>query len=70
MEYNSTVDELVKRIDALVDSHPEILSLDDAWGLFKIPGFKCDDLGPTLFQASWALAKVKQNRTAPTPERA
>lgn len=57
----STADELVKRITDLIPTHPEILSLDDAWGLFKVEGFDCKDLGPTLFQAQWALAKAKKD---------
>ena len=63
MTYESTADELVKRINELVPDHPEILQINSAWDLFKIPGFKCDDLHPSLFQASWALAKVQDMHT-------
>ena len=58
--YASTADRLVERIKALIPNHPEILELNDAWGLFKVDGFKCDDIGPSAFQASWALAKAKE----------
>ena len=57
--YEKTADELVRRISALIPTHPEIMELEDAWGLFKIEGFKCKDLGPTLFQAGWALRKAQ-----------
>jgi len=55
MNYESVGQQLVTRIMALVPEHPEILQLDSAWGLFKIPGFKCDDLQPSFGQASAAL---------------
>lgn len=58
-EYTSIADVLVERISALIPDHPEILTLEDAWGLFKVPGFKCDDLAPSLFQATRALSKAK-----------
>lgn len=59
--YTSTADELVKRITDLISDHPEILTLDDVWKLFKIKGFYCEDLGPSLFQAQWAPAKAKKD---------
>lgn len=58
--YAGTADALVQRIAALIPKHPEILSMNDPAGLFKIPGFKCDDLQPSYFQASWALNKAKR----------
>jgi hypothetical protein len=58
--YEWTANELVKRITALIPKHPEILKLENAWGLFKVEGFKCDDLGPSLGQAQFALAKAIQ----------
>jgi hypothetical protein len=58
--YETTANELVKRIEALVPEHPEILTLESAWDLFKIPGFKCDDLQPSAAQAGWALGRVQQ----------
>lgn len=62
MTYAGVADQLVERIDALVPEHPEILSMDDPWKLFAVPGFKCDDLQPSMAQAGWALAQVKQRR--------
>jgi len=58
--YADTADELTKRILALIPEHPEILTIDGPFALFKVPGFKCDDLQPSLFQAGWALAKARQ----------
>jgi hypothetical protein len=58
--YYAILDELIERIEALVPAHPEILELKDAWGLFKIPGFDCSDLEPSLAQASVALAEAKK----------
>lgn len=57
--YASTADDLVARIVALIPSQPQILTLDSAWDLFKVPGFECADLQPSLYQASFALAKAK-----------
>jgi hypothetical protein len=57
--YVATADELVRRIEALLPSHPEILTLESPWDLFRC-GLKCDDIGPTFYQASWALAKVQR----------
>ena len=57
-EYSNTANELVRRIQALIPEHPEILELDSPWDLFKIKGFTCNDLNPSLFQAQWALEKA------------
>lgn len=57
--YTSCAEKLRDRIVALIPAHPEILELNDAWDLFKIEGFKCDDLGPSLAQADWALSAAK-----------
>lgn len=51
--------ELTNRILDLIPAHPEILNIDDAWGLFKVPGFRCDDLGPSLSEADAALSQAK-----------
>lgn len=64
MDYTSTADALVNRIVAL---GPQILDLRDPWQLFKVPGFTCDDLGPSLAQASWALGKAKSMLEANPP---
>jgi len=58
--YAETADSLTLRIVALIPSHPEILELTSPWGLFKVEGFECADLQPTMFQADVALSKAKQ----------
>ena len=58
--YSATADTLVCRIVDLIPSNPHILEMDSPWDLFKVEGFKCDDIGPSLFQASWSLAQAKQ----------
>lgn len=60
MSYASVGEAMVTRILESMRLHPEVAQLDDAWGLFKVPGFKCDDLGPTYAQAAAALARAKQ----------
>ncbi len=57
--YSQTADELVNRIVALIPENLNILELDSPWNLFEVNGFKCDDIGPSLFQAQRALAKAK-----------
>jgi hypothetical protein len=59
VDYESTAEELVKRILAVIPAHPELLQLDDPFKLFKVVPGLCDDLEPTLYQASWALSKAK-----------
>jgi hypothetical protein len=58
--YTATADELTKRILVLIPAHPEIMTLGSPFDLFKINGFKCDDLGPSLTQAKWALGKARK----------
>ncbi len=60
MTYESTASELTNRILVLIPQQPQILGLTSAWDLFKIPGFKCDDIGPSLAQASWALSSAQR----------
>lgn len=57
--YSDTANTLVNRILQLIPSHPEILNMDNPFSLFKIDGFRCDDLSPSFFQASWALSRAK-----------
>lgn len=57
MSYYATADKLVQRILSL--PHDKAEACNDAWNLFKIEGFKCDDLQPSLSQADWALSKAK-----------
>ena len=58
--YVKTADLMVERIRTVARTQPQILKLSDPWDMFKVPGFKCDDLEPSLFQASWALSKAKE----------
>ena len=37
--YAATANELVQRILDLIPKRPEILELEDPWGLFKVDGF-------------------------------
>lgn len=62
--YTSTGEALKARILALIPTHPEILGLDSAWGLLKVPGFDCTDLGPSLGQATWALSAAQREYAA------
>lgn len=55
MSYEQTADELMRRIVAL---GPKILEIDDPWALFKA-GLQCSDIGPSLYQAGWALQQAK-----------
>lgn len=64
--YTKAAETLVERIRALVPTHPEILTFDDPWALFRVPGFKCSDLDVSLAMASAALAQVqRENRGRP-----
>lgn len=63
--YASTAERLVERILALIPERPEILTLTSPWGLFKVPGFDCSDLDPSLAQAGYALAEAKIRYRAP-----
>lgn len=56
MNYEDTADVLTQRIVAI---GPDILNIDDPWQLFKVSGFDCSDLNPSLAQASFALAKAQ-----------
>ena len=60
-DYESTANALVERIEKLIPNHPEILTMKNVFDLFRIPGFKCDDISPSLFQAQWAVGKARQN---------
>ncbi len=61
-------DELTRRILALIPEHPEILEMDEPWGLFKIPGFQCSDLAPSLPQASAAVSLARARSLPPEIE--
>jgi hypothetical protein len=58
-EYVAVANTLKDRIISLIPENPSILAMDSCWDLFDVPGFRCDDLSPTMAQASWALAKAK-----------
>lgn len=64
MNYESTANELANRILALLPDHPELRTSTDPWQLFKVPGFKCDDLQPSLAQAAWALGEAQGRYSA------
>ena len=57
--YETTARSLVERIVRLIPANPQIMQMKSAWDLFGVSGFDCADLQPSLFQASWALAKAK-----------
>lgn len=59
MNYASTINALTERILALIPAHPEILTMNDSWQLFKVPGFSCGDLEPSMAQADGALGRAK-----------
>lgn len=70
LTYEETAATLKSRILALIPDHPEILEIESAWRLFDVPGFSCNDLGPSLYQAQWALAAAIQewkSRAEPRP---
>jgi len=53
--YENTLSELEKRILKLIPANTQILEITDVWDLFKIDGFKCDDIEPSYAQARHAL---------------
>lgn len=62
--YEATANELSDRIYALIPSHPEIMTLESPFDLFKVEGFNCDDLQPSLAQAGAALAHARNKYRA------
>lgn len=58
--YDGVVGALADQIRALVPVQPQILQLEDPWGLFRVPGFNCEELNPSLEQATWALRIVQR----------
>lgn len=58
-QYINTANALVDKIADFAKTNPKVYSLKSPWDLFKL-GFKCDELQPSLYQATWALAKVQQ----------
>jgi hypothetical protein len=58
--YEATAQTLVARIEALVSTNPEILTMESAWDLFSIPAFSVGDLNPSYAQASAALSLIQR----------
>ena len=58
--YADTADKLTDVILGLIPTNPSILEMGSPWDLFKIEGFRCEDIQPSLFQAGWALANAKR----------
>ena len=56
--YQEVAEVLVNRIVAL--GAEVILPLESPFDLFRVPGFFCDDLKPTLAQATFSLARAKE----------
>jgi len=56
--YAHIADKLTRRVLDLIPTHPEILTMQSPFELFKIKEFKCDDLAPSLNQAGWALSQA------------
>jgi hypothetical protein len=67
--YCSVLNKLVERIEALIPEHPEILELRNPFDLFKVPGFYCSDLEPSLMQASAALVEAKKRHQSWSEDR-
>ena len=60
VHYVSSAEEFKRRIIAEIPNHPAILDMESPWDLFKVKSLKSKDLGLTMFQASWALGRAKQ----------
>lgn len=56
--YEKTANVLVDRMVAALKANPGV-KVDDCWGMLKVPGFKCDDLSTSFFQAAWAFSKAR-----------
>lgn len=57
--YDTVAEELVRRIAALIPTHPEIVTMENEWDLTKVVGFVYADLQPTFYQVSWALRRAQ-----------
>lgn len=58
--YVETTNKLTERILELIPTHPEILSFESPWELFKVDGFKSNDLDPSFMQADFALQAARK----------
>jgi hypothetical protein len=61
-QYIAVADSLTDRIRALDPA--AVSACVDAWALFKVHGFHCADLQPSLFQAQFALHTVQREIAA------
>lgn len=61
LAFDNGIDELERRIRALVPANPSILEMTNAFDLLKIEGFAYRDLQPSLGQVSAALRRVQRN---------
>jgi len=59
-DYTDTAEKLARHILSLIPRNPGIMKTTNPWDLFKIKGFKVGKLGPSAFQASWALNEAKR----------
>lgn len=66
-QYTAVAGELKRRILALIPAHPGILEMGNAWQLFKVAGFHCEDLAPSMAQAHAALSEAKAEYRAGVP---
>lgn len=59
--YTATTNAMVDRIRVLIPEHPEVMTLkpDEVFKLFKC-GLQCDDLEPSLAQATCALIEAQR----------
>lgn len=60
--YDGVVGALADQIRALLPLQPQVLQLEDPWGLFRVPGFNCEAFNPSLEQATWALRIVQREQ--------
>ena len=58
--YEQSTQELKRRILVLIPTNPHIMEMADPFQLFRIPGFNCDDLSPSLAMSSMALSLAKE----------
>lgn len=65
--YDGVVGALADQIRALVPLQPEILQLEGPCGLFRVPGFNCEALNPSLEQAPLALRFVQREQAMAAP---
>lgn len=56
-QYQDSYNQLVERIRELAIKDSRVYTLESAWNLFDL-GLECEDLEPTLFQATSALKQV------------